>query len=93
MWPGVSDSVRWDVPARRALISRELWILEEKAQVVMTFAGLEGLKKRLSGVDFSGGKEYGNSGIWMHALKNCRRIGGVRTVRNQLVSAGRATNQ
>jgi hypothetical protein len=29
----------------------------------------------------------------MHALKNCRRIGGVRTVRNQLVSAGRATNQ
>src|ERR1035438_3936328 len=53
-----SDSVRWDVPARRALISRELWILEEDAQVVMTFAGQEARKERHSGVDFSGGKEY-----------------------------------
>jgi hypothetical protein len=94
-WNGCvdSDSVRYDVPVRSALISRELWILEEDAQVVMTFAGQEARKERHSGVDFSGGKEYGNSGIWMHALKNCRRIGGVRTVRNQLVSAGRATNQ
>jgi hypothetical protein len=58
----------------------------------MTSVGLEALKKQHSGVDFSGGKEYGNSGIWMHALKNCQRIGGARAVQNQLVSGERATN-
>jgi len=88
-----SDSVRYDVPARSALIWRELLILERASQVVMTSAGLETLKKRHFGVDFAGGREYGSSGIRMHALKNCRRIGGPRAVQNQLVSGERATNR
>ena len=33
-------------------------------------------EKRHSGVDFSGGREYGSGGMRRHALKNYRRIGG-----------------
>jgi hypothetical protein len=59
----------------------------------MTSGWAESVEKQLCGIDFSGRKEYGGSGIRVDTLQDDRHIGDPRAVRNQLVSAETATNQ